>query len=210
MEHLWAAITPFWLSSWWYAYFLRKWVKSPSVHSLVLGSRTPYSSSLEMALGSMTWATPSTPSSRSRALSRERQAVLLPLPLGPTIIRPWFRLEIWYSCRTCRKGTSKVRGMKSGFILNGITAWFYKYLKSITSIVLCPIFCQIIAYSFFILRCTCVIEFCFHHMMHHAVPRGTALCGATLCLPDVKSCRIIWCVIQREQNCWKSLWFTWF
>ena len=34
-------------------------------------------------------------------------------------------------------------------------------------------------------------------MMHHVVPRGTALCGATLC-PEVKSCRIMWCVIQRE------------
>ena len=41
--------------------------------------------------------------------------------------------------------------------------------------------------------------------MHHAipqgtdVPRGTALCGATLRPPEVKSCRIIWCVDQREQ-----------
>ena len=36
------------------------------------------------------------------------------------------------------------------------------------------------------------------HMMHHAVPWGTALCGATLHPPEVKSCRIIWCVVQRE------------
>ena len=41
-------------------------------------------------------------------------------------------------------------------------------------------------------------------MMHHAiprgtvVPRGTALCGATLHPPEVKSCRIILCVVQRE------------
>ena len=35
-------------------------------------------------------------------------------------------------------------------------------------------------------------------MMHHAIPRGTALCGATLRPPEVKSCRIIWCVFQRE------------
>ena len=41
-------------------------------------------------------------------------------------------------------------------------------------------------------------------MMHHAiprgtvVPRGTALCGATLHPPEVKSCRIILCVVQRK------------
>ena len=35
-------------------------------------------------------------------------------------------------------------------------------------------------------------------MMHPAIPRGTALCGATLHPPEVKSCRIIWCVVQRE------------
>ena len=41
-------------------------------------------------------------------------------------------------------------------------------------------------------------------MMHHAVPRGTvvhrgtALCSATLHPPEVKSCRIIWCIVQRE------------
>ena len=40
--------------------------------------------------------------------------------------------------------------------------------------------------------------------MHHAVPqgtvvhRGTALCSATLHPPEVKSCRIIWCIVQRE------------
>ena len=34
--------------------------------------------------------------------------------------------------------------------------------------------------------------------MHHAIPRGTALCGATLRSPEIKSCRIILCVIQRE------------
>ena len=47
-------------------------------------------------------------------------------------------------------------------------------------------------------------------MMHHAVhqvtvaPRGIALCGATLHPPEVKSCSIIWCVIQRAhivENC---------
>lgn len=37
-------------------------VNSPSVHSLVLGSNTPYNVSLDIALGSMTCATPSTPS----------------------------------------------------------------------------------------------------------------------------------------------------
>ena len=40
--------------------------------------------------------------------------------------------------------------------------------------------------------------------MHHAVPQGTivpwdtALCSAILRPPEVKSCRIVWCVIQRE------------
>ena len=37
-------------------------------------------------------------------------------------------------------------------------------------------------------------------MKHHAIPRGTALCGATLRPPEVKSCRIIWCVVQREHR----------
>ena len=32
----------------------------------------------------------------------------------------------------------------------------------------------------------------------NVVPRGTALCGATLHPPEAKSCRIIWCVVQRE------------
>ena len=50
--------------------------------------------------------------------------------------------------------------------------------------------------------------------MHTDAPRntwGTALCiiVPTLRLPEVKSCRIIWCVVQREQYSWKS-WFTWF
>ena len=45
---------------------------------------------------------------------------------------------------------------------------------------------------------------CLEQMMYHAVPRGTVvlqgttLCGATLRLPEVKSCRTIWCIIQRE------------
>lgn len=82
-------------------YYLKMWVKSPSVHSLVLGSSTPYKASLLIALGSMTWATPSTPSNRSKAFKSTRQAVLLPEPLGPTIIKPWFKLLIWYSCNTC-------------------------------------------------------------------------------------------------------------
>ena len=34
--------------------------------------------------------------------------------------------------------------------------------------------------------------------MHHTVLRGTALCGAFLRPPEIKSCGIIWCVIQRE------------
>ena len=36
------------------------------------------------------------------------------------------------------------------------------------------------------------------HMMHHAIPWGTALCVATLRPPEVKSCQIIWCIVQRE------------
>ena len=78
-----------------YAYFLSICVKSPSLHSLVLGSNTPYKSSLEMALGSIMCATPSTPSRRSRAFRSTLQAVDLPLPLGPTNIRPWCSWVIW-------------------------------------------------------------------------------------------------------------------
>lgn len=37
----------------------------------------------------------------SKAFRRTRQAVDFPLPDGPTIIKPWFNLHIWYSWRTC-------------------------------------------------------------------------------------------------------------
>ena len=36
------------------------------------------------------------------------------------------------------------------------------------------------------------------HMMHHAVSWGTTLCCATLHPPEIKSWRIIWCIVQRE------------
>ena len=42
------------------------------------------------------------------------------------------------------------------------------------------------------------------YLIHHAVPQGTvvpwgtALSSAILHSPEVKSCRIIWCVVQRE------------
>ena len=47
-------------------------------------------------------------------------------------------------------------------------------------------------------RVLCWNLFYFLYMMHHVVPQGTALCSAILRPPDVKSCRIIWCVVQRE------------
>ena len=47
--------------------------------------------------------TPSTPSTLSRAFSNTCQAVDLPLPLGPTIIRPWCSWVIWYSCKTWKE-----------------------------------------------------------------------------------------------------------
>ena len=45
---------------------------------------------------------------------------------------------------------------------------------------------------------------------HHAVPQGTAV---TLHPPETKSCRIIWCVVQREhivENCCDLLGFKCF
>ena len=48
------------------------------------------------------------------------------------------------------------------------------------------------------------------YMMHHAIPRGYQLCGATLRPPGVKSCIIIWCVIQREHILENRCDFTWF
>ena len=44
----------------------------------------------------------------------------------------------------------------------------------------------------------------YSHLMHQAVPQGTvvpwgtAFCGAILCRLEVKLCRIIWCVVQRQ------------
>lgn len=64
-----------------------------------------------VTFGSMTWATPSVPSNLSRAFNNTCHALDFPLPLGPTIIRPWWRFVIWNSCRTYnRKDT--------GFMLN--------------------------------------------------------------------------------------------
>ena len=42
-------------------------------------------------------------------------------------------------------------------------------------------------------------EIYIHNMMHHTVPQGTMLCSATLGPTELKSCRIIWCIVQREQ-----------
>ena len=39
------------------------------------------------------------PSKFSSAFKSVRQAVDLPLPLGPTIINPWWIWDIWYSWR---------------------------------------------------------------------------------------------------------------
>lgn len=46
------------------------------------------SSNLPIALGSITCASPLMPSNISSAASRDRQALVLPLPEGPTIITP--------------------------------------------------------------------------------------------------------------------------
>ena len=68
---------------------------------------------------------------------------------------------------------------------------------------------------------TCIYEsrFVVHYLMHHAVSRGTvvnwytALCGATLHPPEVKSCIIILCLVHREhivENCCDLLGFKCF
>ena len=36
--------------------------------------------------------------------------------------------------------------------------------------------------------------------MHHVVPWGTMLCGPSLRPPELKSCRIIWCIGQGEHS----------
>ena len=57
--------------------------------------------------GLMTCATPSIPSILSRALSKTLHAEDFPLPLGPTIISPWWMHEIWYSWRICKQSDHK-------------------------------------------------------------------------------------------------------
>ena len=49
----------------------------------------------------------------------------------------------------------------------------------------------------FLLR---VLKWCTMHAVHLCtiVPQGTELCAATMCPPEVKSYRVIWCVVQRE------------
>mmetsp|Transcript_44665 Transcript_44665/g.112583 ORF Transcript_44665/g.112583 Transcript_44665/m.112583 type:complete len:249 (+) Transcript_44665:283-1029(+) len=73
----------------------RMWVNRPSVHSRVVLSRLPNSSSLVMALGSMTYDLHGTPSCASRAARSTDHALDLPLPDGPTIITPWQRHCTW-------------------------------------------------------------------------------------------------------------------
>lgn len=63
-------------------------VNRPSFHSRVVWSKVPYNASFDTALGSITYETPSTPSRRSKAASRTCQAWVLPVPDGPTSIRP--------------------------------------------------------------------------------------------------------------------------
>lgn len=48
-----------------------------------------------MALGSMTCASPLTPSSISNVESKHRHALVLPLPEGPTIITPCRSSSTW-------------------------------------------------------------------------------------------------------------------
>lgn len=64
-----------------------------------------------VTFGSMTWATPSVPSNLSSAFNNTCHALDFPLPLGPTIIRPWWRFVIWNSCRTYKR-------KDTGFMLN--------------------------------------------------------------------------------------------
>mmetsp|Transcript_5274 Transcript_5274/g.16962 ORF Transcript_5274/g.16962 Transcript_5274/m.16962 type:complete len:370 (-) Transcript_5274:222-1331(-) len=79
-------------------------VKRPSVHSRVVASRTPKSSSLRTALGSKTRVTDVVPSIASMADSRVRRTAVLPLPAGPTSITPCDTAVTWYSCsHLCKK-----------------------------------------------------------------------------------------------------------
>mmetsp|Transcript_19505 Transcript_19505/g.56125 ORF Transcript_19505/g.56125 Transcript_19505/m.56125 type:complete len:242 (+) Transcript_19505:5184-5909(+) len=87
--------SPFWL-----ARMVRsRPVKTPSVHSIVVPSRTPYRPSLSMALGSMTYISPLVPSVFSSASSKTRRAEDLPTPDGPTAITPCLISRTCFSCK---------------------------------------------------------------------------------------------------------------
>mmetsp|Transcript_3031 Transcript_3031/g.8554 ORF Transcript_3031/g.8554 Transcript_3031/m.8554 type:complete len:247 (-) Transcript_3031:6595-7335(-) len=89
------SLSPFWLS----IMRRRTLVNIPSVHSSVVPSRDPYKRSLEIALGSMVYSSPFTPSSFSKTCSRTVIAALFPTPTGPTVITP---CRISMTCFSCR------------------------------------------------------------------------------------------------------------
>ena len=53
----------------------------------------------------------------THTLRRTRQAQDFPLPLGPTIIRPWCSWVIWYSWRTWRNARRPVSVTRGGLEL---------------------------------------------------------------------------------------------
>mmetsp|Transcript_27783 Transcript_27783/g.44163 ORF Transcript_27783/g.44163 Transcript_27783/m.44163 type:complete len:240 (+) Transcript_27783:4750-5469(+) len=88
----------FWLSPRVSSRILRRiLVKTPSVHSRVVGSRVPYNSSLLIALGSIRWHSLLTLSTLSSAACNTRQAWVFPLPDGPTMMTPWLMVWTWLS-----------------------------------------------------------------------------------------------------------------
>ena len=70
-------------------------MKSPSFHSRVVESSVPYSASFDIAFGSITYDTPSTPLSRSSAVNNTLHAAVFPVAEGPTIMSPCWIFWIW-------------------------------------------------------------------------------------------------------------------
>mmetsp|Transcript_36195 Transcript_36195/g.108402 ORF Transcript_36195/g.108402 Transcript_36195/m.108402 type:complete len:494 (+) Transcript_36195:3590-5071(+) len=85
----------------WFANMVRRrLVKTPSVHSIVVPSRTPYSPSLSIALGSMVYISVRVPSTFSNPFINTRKADDLPTPHGPTSMTPCLVSITCLSCRT--------------------------------------------------------------------------------------------------------------
>mmetsp|Transcript_8133 Transcript_8133/g.11836 ORF Transcript_8133/g.11836 Transcript_8133/m.11836 type:complete len:243 (-) Transcript_8133:74-802(-) len=116
-------------SPFWFAKIpLKRDVKTPSVHSIVVPSRVPYNPSLSMALGSMIYISPLIPSICSNPSIKTRTAVDFPTPTGPTIMTPCL---ISCTCLSCSIFCTKLSAATRFFVEQISISFCLKFPSSI-------------------------------------------------------------------------------